>query len=77
MGLACSGFTRLLGAVYKAEQIRSDWDSAGLAALVCQELVLNAILGTINFRIDTVLQYMLLSDIVHFCLGRKASFTQK
>lgn len=78
MVLTRSGLTRLLGAVYKAKQIRSDWDSPGLEALVCQELFSNTILGTISSQIDTVSQHTLFSDIVHFCcLGRNASFTQQ
>lgn len=78
MALSRSCLMRLLGAAYKAQQIRSDWDSPGLQTLICQELLLNTIILSINSRINTVSQRMLLSDNMHFsCLGRNSSFAQK
>lgn len=76
MVLTCSGLMRLLDAVCKVKQIRSDWDSPGPGALVCRDVFLNAILASIDFRIDMALRRMLLPGIMQFCyLGRNMYFT--
>lgn len=76
MVLTCSGLMRLLDAVCTVKQIRSDWDSPGLRALVCGDVFLNAILASINFRIDMASWRMLLPGIIQFCYrGRNTSFT--
>jgi len=61
----------------KVKQIRSDWDSLGPGARVCQEVALKAIPAHVNFGTDTASPHRLLSGITqHCCLGRNISPTE-